>query len=281
MKRNIILAVVVIAALSLAGAGGVFATWSDSEVSMGNEIITGSVDLKVNDADDEPYGTGVPTKVTIDCMVPCRWYGPKYVDLWNAGVCEFPSAAYVHFKDACCGNAPPKEGSGYPDVNITPAAMKPEPELVAEYGGKVDCTEVPGIGRTGDDCSMLSHIEIMIFNSDTGELLVGPVLLIDILCDEIYICDLNPCDPVTIEMWFHLIQETEEMYGHNFFLSPEELGLVPDDPGYDEALLHWTKFNDWPSWAMMRDTVVFNMEFDLLLLPPPGPLPPIPIVGPE
>ena len=41
MKRNLILAVVVIAALSLAGAGGVFATWSDSEVSFNNSIETG------------------------------------------------------------------------------------------------------------------------------------------------------------------------------------------------------------------------------------------------
>jgi hypothetical protein len=29
--------------------------------------------------------------------------------------------------------------------------------------------------------------------------------------------------------------------------------------------MHWVKFNDWPSYAVMRDGVTFNMEFDLLL----------------
>jgi len=31
--------------------------------------------------------------------------------------------------------------------------------------------------------------------------------------------------------------------------------------------MHWLKFNDWPSWAYMRDAVSFNMEFDILLDP--------------
>jgi len=256
MKRNLILAVVVIAALSLAGAGGVFATWSDSETSMNNEIITGSVDLKVNMADDEPWGSGVPAKVNIDCMVPCMWYGPFPVDLWNAGICEFPSACYVHFKDACCGNAPPKKDSGY--ACPTTGDLKPEPELVAEFGGKVDCRQVPGINITGDNCSMLSHVEVII-TDEAGVRLVGPVKLVNILCDEIYICDLMPCEPTVINMWFHLIQESEEDYGYDFFADP-------GDQGFDE--LEWTKFNDWPSWALMRDKVTFNVEFDLLLTPP-------------
>ncbi len=260
--KSIFLSVVVICALAIAGIGGTFATWSDSEVSYDNEIVTGSVDLKVQDADDEPWGSGVPAVVKIDCMVPCRWYGPYTVDLWNAGICDTASHAFIHFKQGCCSNADPKEGSGYRDPQT--GAMKPEPELVAEYGGKVDCTKVPGIGVTGDNCSMLSHVEVMIYD-EAGNCIVRPTKLIDIWCDEIYLCDLVPCQPTKIYLYFHLIQETEEMYGYNFFPSPEELGYAPEDPEYYQAWLTWIKFNDWPSYAVMRDKVVFNIEFDLLL----------------
>jgi hypothetical protein len=264
MKKHIILAVVVVAALVVAGTSGVFATWSDSEVSFGNEIITGSVDLKVNGFDDEPYGAGVPAKVFIDCMIPCNWNGPYEVELWNAGICEWPSSAYIHFKDACCFNAPPKEGSGYfcPETDD----LKPEPELVAEFGGKVDCTVVPGIGITGDDCSMLSHILVEIWDED-GNIVVQETRLVDILCDEIYLGELNPCEPRMFYMWFRLVQDSEDTFfpDGGFFLHPDEIGLTPGTPEYHEAWMHWVKFNDWPSYAVMRDGVTFNMEFDLLL----------------
>jgi predicted ribosomally synthesized peptide with SipW-like signal peptide len=275
--KSVFLSVVVVCALAIAGIGGTFATWSDSETSMGNTITTGSVDLKVNGYDDvgptlaEPlWGEGVPAKVTIDCMIPCKWYGPYEVELWNAGVCTeaTPSKAYIHFKEACCGNALPKDGSGYMSPD---GAMKPEPELVAEYGGRVDSLYVPGIGVTGDDCSMLSHVEVIVCDEETGDRLVGPVPLVDIMCEEIYLFDLIPCNARTINLWFHLIQESEEDYDYDFI--PD-----PGDTGYDE--LYWKKFNDWPSWALMRDTVVFSIEFDLFLdVPddePPCPVVPVP-----
>jgi len=104
MRKSIILAVVVVVALVVAGTGGVFATWSDSEVSEDNVIRTGSLDLKVNGADDEPWGAGVPSKVDIECMVPERLYGPFEVELWNAGICDTASATFIHFKDYECFN---------------------------------------------------------------------------------------------------------------------------------------------------------------------------------
>jgi predicted ribosomally synthesized peptide with SipW-like signal peptide len=260
--RNIVLSLVMVGVLVAASVGGTFATWSDSETSLDNIIKTGSLDLKVNGADDEPWGSGVPPKVNIDCMVPCKLYGPYEVELWNAGQCECPSSAYIHLKDACCGNVDPKvhpetgESTGYPCPET--GDLKPEPELVAEFGGKVDCREVPGIGRTGDDCSMLSHIYLWV-TDEAGNVLVEGKLITH-LCEEIYLFDLMPCEPRTIYLWFHLQQESEEDY---------DLDIFPaDDP--DE----W-KFNDWPSAAMMKDKVVFSMEFDLVLFPnPPCPPPP-------
>jgi predicted ribosomally synthesized peptide with SipW-like signal peptide len=258
--KSIFLSVVVISALAIAGIGGTFATWSDSETSMGNKITTGSVDLKVNDADDQPWGTGVPTKVKIDCMVPCKWYGPFEVELWNAGICESPSHAFIHFKDMCCSNAPPKEGSGY-RCPVT-GDLKPEPELVAEQGGKVDCREVKGIGVLGDTCSMKSHVACKVSNDRAGEdLIIKETKLIDLECQEIPLFDLMPCEPRTIYLWFHLQQPSEEDFDLNYFPNPGEAG-------YDE--LEYLKFNDWPSWALMRDVVSFSIEFDLWLEDPPA-----------
>jgi len=301
MKKNLILAVVVIAALSLAGAGGVFATWSDSEVSFNNTIETGSVDLKVNGADDEPWGTGVPAKVTVECMIPGKFYGPYEVELWNAGQCIFPSHAYIHLKNFVCSNAEPKvnpypEGgsvcwydtygplatTGYPDPSTNmpySGDLKPEPELVAEYGGKVDCTMVPGVGVDGDDCSMGSGLTMRITNSpDLNDVLENPdgLRLIDVFskweCNEIWLFDLMPCQPRTIYFWFYLEQESEDDFftDGGFFLHPNEMGLEPGDPGYEAALLHWKKFDDWVSWRYMKDKITFDIEFDLWLEDTPG-----------
>lgn len=295
MKKNLILAVVVVVALTLAGVGGVFATWSDSETSFGNYIETGAVDLKVNGADDAPWGAGVPAKVYVECMIPGKLYGPYEVELWNAGQCIFPSHAYIHVKNITCSNALPKinpypdggsaywpagESTGYPDPSINEpysGDLKPEPELVAEYGGKVDCVYVPGVGVDGDDCSMGSGVRMTITNStDPEDVLVNPDgrRLVDLLykwdCQEIYLFDLMPCQPRTIYLWFYLTQDSEEDFGLNFIKSPEELGISPTDPRYANALLYWKKFNDWPSWRYMRDKATFEMEFDLWLEDTPG-----------
>jgi predicted ribosomally synthesized peptide with SipW-like signal peptide len=265
--KSIVLSVVVISALLVGGIGGTLATWSDSETSEDNYIETGSVDLKVNGEDDLPWGIGVPTKVTIECMTPCKVFGPYEVELWNAGVCENPSEAYIHIKNAECGNAEPKDGSGYPDP--TTGDMKPEPELVAEYGGKVNCVMVPGVGILGDGCTLKSHIRMWI--TDDPALVPDPDAampqagffaddkILNLVCHEMYLFDMMPCEPRTIYIYFHLQQPSEESFGLNEIPNPGE-------PGYDA--MEYAKFNDWPSWALMRDKIDFDIEFDLWLVDP-------------
>jgi len=70
-----------------------------------------------------------------------------------------------------------------------------------------------------------------------------------------------PCQPKTIYLWFHLQQPDEEDYGFDF---------VPDPGDDDFDLLRWQKFNDWPSWSLMKDMIVFDMQFDLWLEDTPG-----------
>jgi predicted ribosomally synthesized peptide with SipW-like signal peptide len=279
--RNIFLSLVIVATLVAAGVGGTLATWSDSETSEGNYIHTGSVDLKVNGNDDAPWGAGVCPIVEIDCMIPCKWYGPFEVELWNAGICEFPSKAFIHIKDFTCFNLDPKvhpetgETTGYPDP--VSGDLKPEPELVAEYGGKVNCQMVNGVGVQGDECSVGSHVEMAITTTTVNpttnnfdDILVNPegrlmrAKLKDWHCKELYLFELMPCEPRVIYLWFHLQQESEEDFGYDYIPDPIE-DFPVDDPDFDQKYLYWQKFNDWVSWSMMRDGATFNMEFDLWL----------------
>lgn len=273
--KAVFLSIVVVCTLVVAGVGGTLATWSDSETSFDNYIETGSLDLLVNGADDEPWGEGVDLEINITCMIPCKWYGPYEVVLWNAGQCETDSEAYIHIKDMECSNIDPKEGSGYPATYGTNAGdLKPEPELVAEGGGRVNSVMVKGIGEEGDECSMGTHVDMVITNTDVApDDVDADVLMRDKLgkwdCKEIYLFDLSPCTPRTIYIWFHLQQFSEDSLGlPNLILHPDEMMPIPTGEAYDAALMHWQKFNDWPSWSMMKDRVDFDIEFDLWLVDP-------------
>jgi len=268
--RNVLLSLVVFAVLVSGAVGGTLATWSDSETSLGNVIETGSLDLRVNNADDLPWGTGVPVKVNITCMIPCKVFGPYKVDLWNAGQCENASHAYIHVKNVTCSNVEAKEGSGYLNRTLNPDGLRmPEPELVAQYGGKVDCTTVPGVGRIGENCTLDDYIYMWIMLDNTTTPKIGTTYpnttcvyqgkMNASVCSEMYLFDLMPCTPRSIYLWFHLPQPSEEDFGLNYIPNPGQTGYDPQE---------YTKFNDWPSWALMKDKISFDMEFDLWLEDP-------------
>ena len=300
--KSTFLTLVVVCSLVIAGIGGTLATWADSETSFDNYVATGSLDLKVNGADDAPWGDGVPTKVELDDMVPCKFYGPFEIELWNAGQHDPENGeiakAYMHLRELVCSNVLPKVDpvtgltTGYADPSTGQpwsGDLKPEPELVAEYGGMVSIHEVPGIGVEGDDCSMGTHVEMVITTTDVdpttnafADVLIAPdgvTKMRDKLgkweCKEIYLFDLEPCVPRTIYLWFHLQQESEEDFGFDLvpdpsFVTPDygDNNFADDDEDYAEKFLHWQKFNDWPSWAMMKDMGMFDLEFDLWLVDP-------------
>jgi hypothetical protein len=80
-------------------------------------------------------------------------------------------------------------------------------------------------------------------------------------CIEFYLFDLEPCQPRDIHMWARIIQDDEELWGRSFIPNP-------DEEGYNEH--QYTLFNDWPSWALMKDQVNMTIEFDLTLAELPG-----------
>ena len=145
-----LVALLAVGSLVLAGVGGTLATWSDSEVSEGNYIETGSVDLMVAkcDADwqnpgpfkdDTPYGVGLDP--CFDTSLAPGTY-TCYSLLWNAGCVD--ADAYLHIKvsdgNGLAGNTTMGiwyDGDGDPD---TP------PELVATGTiASLDCHEI-GLG---------------------------------------------------------------------------------------------------------------------------------------
>jgi predicted ribosomally synthesized peptide with SipW-like signal peptide len=90
-----ILAILVVMGLVLPRVGTI-ATWSDSETSEGNYIETGSLDLKVRDQDDMPWGSGVGAVFDIPDGHTCTSYG-QTVSLFNAG--DADGVAYLKIKN--------------------------------------------------------------------------------------------------------------------------------------------------------------------------------------
>jgi len=112
MKTTLLitLAVVVVVSVAVSLAGGTFATWSDSETSMGNYIETGSIDLLVArcDADwqnpgafkdDLPYGVGLDP--CFDTSLAPGTYTCHSL-LWNAGCID--AEAYLVIKNVSDSN---------------------------------------------------------------------------------------------------------------------------------------------------------------------------------
>jgi len=78
------------------GIGSLFATFSDSETASNNAIETGSLDLRVNGQDDEPWGGGIGSLSQITDAQLQNWHSFS-VELWNAG--EAKGIAYLRIKN--------------------------------------------------------------------------------------------------------------------------------------------------------------------------------------
>lgn len=260
--RSIILAVVAIVALSVAGLGGTLAGFSDSEISQDNYIVTGALDLKVNGEDDPPWGEGVGPKVELDHMTPCVWYH-YYIDVRNDGQCDNEPDLYIHFKNFKCSNVEPDHGGivageGRPGFPVEPPdyGVKPEPELVAEYGGLVDQRWVDGIGLSGDKCTLGSHIEVTVYYGPIEGTIVEvipPTKMEDLNCEQLYLGKLPPCSEVyLVTLAFHLQQIGPDTTPWPTKDNPDVLKPVPE------------KFQWWKTNALQKDKIMFDIEFDLI-----------------
>lgn len=288
--RNIILAVVAIAALTAAGIGGVFADFNDIEVSEDNYFKTGSLDLTVSDYDGTEFnGDEVPAFIQYKDAWPCSDKS-FFIDLENWGQgSQFVPYAYIHFKNVECCWVVPKllymwvdeageevdapeppageakwlegmQGTGYPKP-VT------EPEYVAEFGGiagqnATGLVEVPGIGSYGEDCELAEHVSVLVQVAGPWPHVDKPAASLNLTWTTVASGKLNTleCDEILLGqipncngIWVHIVFHLQEV--------PEEYFNLDY---FDEDIPAEAKWNDWVTNALQKDGVMFDMAFELL-----------------
>lgn len=251
--RNRVLGLIVlliVVGLAVPTLGETLASFSDIETSQDNLISTGSLDLKVNGGDDPDVGP----IIEIENVCPGTVYGPFSCEVRNDGEAAQnpdggvpPAYLYIHFKQITCANINPLyDGYEYPAGS---GIIKPEPELVAEYGGKVDCTEVPGLGVLGDECTMKAYTVVTV--SFDGKTIIENHKLDEIECQEIYLGELEPSGMVhTVEISVQVSPISEADAIAAGILGEEYFG---------SGSVFWY----WPTNGLMCDKVSFSTAFEL------------------
>jgi hypothetical protein len=253
--KNIFLGVVVITTLALAGIGGTMADFSDSEEELGDILQAGSLDLKVNGADDPDV-----LPVVVRTMIPDKWYDATKT-VANVGTID--GWLYIHVKNAVCTETNDKDLNG---DGVIDELDKPEPEIVAEQGGKVGQKMVPGLGER---CDMEEHIAVQLWFGQGANLVQvdlspydmngdGEVKMDELECNQVLVAQLPACgEEYDLVFKFMLQDVPEEFWGLDIF---------------DETDPHEVKWNWWPTNCYQGDTVTFDVLVELLQTDytPPG-----------
>lgn len=257
--KQFLLTFIIVASLASVTIGGTLADFSDIETSHNNSIGTGSLDLKVNGEDDPD----IDTVIEVTNVAPGEVYGPFECQVSNEGEAQNadgsvpPSYLYLHIKQLVCANVnPPNSGYAYEDENITTGDnLKPEPELVAEYGGSIDCTWVPGVGRLGDNCTMPSYTEVTVYFD--GYPIIQNEKLGDLECHQIYLGELEPYGVFhTVSIYVQVLPISEADAVAAGILGTQYFG---------DSSIFWF----WPTNGLMYDKVSFNIAFELFQFPLP------------
>ncbi len=241
--RNIFFSVVVITALVAATVSGTMADFSDSEEEMGDTLQAGSMDLKVNGADDPDV-----LPFHIRGMVPSKLYD---VTKTVANMGTIDGWLYLHIKNVVTEEANDKDINGDGTID---ELDKPEPERVAEQGGKHGQKQVPPLGERSD---MNLHIDVEIFYDGVQVDLSaydlngdGIIKLDELECNQILIAPLERSGAVhEVNFVFHLQDVPEAFYDLDIF---------------DETDIHERKWDHWPTNAYMGDILEFDILFELL-----------------
>ena len=253
--KNVLLSVVVIGALIVAGVGGTLADFSDSEEEMGDTVQAGSLDLLVNGENDPNV-----LPASIRGMIPDKSYHIEKV-IQNVGTID--GWLYIHFKNAVCTETNDKDLNG---DGVIDELDKPEPEIVAEQGGKVGQQMVAGLGER---CDMEKHLSVQIQFGTSGNMTQvdlsdydknsdNVTKLDEIECEQVLIGQLPECGAEYLLRIGVILQDVpEEYYGLDYF---------------DVTDPHEIKWNWWPTNCYQGDTVTWDILFELLQTDytPPG-----------
>lgn len=215
----------------------------------------------------------------------CYWVMPKVAYKW------------INCVDGECVVVPapvpvPSEGA------IGFGLPKPvtEPEFVAECGGIAgedingDPVIVPGVGCCyGEGCQLSRHVDVHIevagpyatgvhptsetvpdddweavdlsrFDTDPAN---GVIKMNELVCNEIELGQIPACNKIWVHIWVHLQDiDEDDLIAQDVLADPD-----PDD-GYigwfNEAIPSENKWDHWPTNAIQKDGMEFDMAFELL-----------------
>jgi hypothetical protein len=305
--KKIVMSLMTICLVAGLVGGGLFADFSDIETSRDNFFQTGALDLKVSDFLGTEYqDPNVPAFYEITDALPCCDKS-IFLDLENYGQgFQVIPWAYVHFKNLECYWVVPKNVWKWVDANgdecdapvPTPVHgdtgvgfPKPlnEPEYVAECGGEagedVDGNPVivPGIGVCyGESGELAEHIGVLMWkagpyphatkpatSSDVPaadwELVTlpdpngdGVTKMDEVFCEQIEVGQI----PMNEGMWIHMSLHFQDFDEEDAFAQ----GLIPTTY-FDESIPAEAKWDHWPTNAMQKDGMRYDMAFELLQNP--------------
>jgi hypothetical protein len=211
----------------------------------------------------------------------CGWVMPKYAD-------EVPASQpiWIDCEDGECVIVDPPDPLPSPGTQGT-GLPKPvtEPEYVAECGGIAgededgNPVEVEGIGCCyGEDCELSEHIGVLMWvagpwphedkpptaaevPTDDWEPVPlpdpngdGVTKLNEIECEQIFLDQIANCNGIWVHVSLHFQDFDEEV--------AYDEGLIPETY-FDETYPEF-KWDHWPTNAMMKDALHFDIAFELL-----------------
>ena len=267
--------------------GAALADFSDIETSQGNFFGTGELNLKVSDYLGNEYeDPNVPAMIQYSNAWPCCTKD-YYIDLHNAGEGDqYIPWAYIHFKNFSCDDLEAKDGSDKPEPEraaeegLTPVGEDVDGNLVyVDIYAPASANNPAALGVIGDDCTLGKYIDIQIFWSDEqvekAEMVQnwrqldlmkydtdpknGVVTMNELECYQIELGQIPNCNKLWLDIKIH--------YGD---IDEDDLiawGML-DDPGtgygwFDDTTVE-AKWDHWPTNALMKDVIYFDMSFELL-----------------
>jgi predicted ribosomally synthesized peptide with SipW-like signal peptide len=240
------LAFIVIVAVVVSAMGGTLAHFSDTEESVNNTIEVGAMDLKVGHPTlanvwfDDP---DVPVLISTDYLETIQSEDFE-IPLKNVGQpADDPCHVYVHFKEVVCENIDA-------DHDPTNGIQNPEPEDVAQWGGKHAQTDIAGLGDNfGDNCSLADWLWVNIEYPylDPNPTYTYSGYLGDLVCTNVLLGALNKGDEAVfhIDVKLNNIDEDDPRLGLKFDgvdndgdgdIDEDGRGCVGDTPGVDDDL---------------------------------------------
>jgi hypothetical protein len=286
--KNILLSVVVVTTLVVAGVGGTFAGFVDTEESQGNFIQAGVSDLLVNGKND-PIGP----KIQFVHAAPCKSVD-YYIDLYNWGECQ-GGDAWIHLKNVDSREAGTKEHMGveyvydglepetadHPmgyreavgDEPVGPGVWSSEPEKIAEVGdgfvGQVYIDPANPMVMGEDYASGISeHLDVVIEVCDDGLDGIlddadddgdGTVSAAEYAAHEWKIILAGKLATLECQKTYLGFLATQEFTHIHVDLHIQQI----EDPAWpgDPQLMYW------PSNALQGDIATFDMLFELITDP--------------